>query len=278
LARDAKFKRGSCRSPLSGSVVVVACSPLKLEVLATALHSLGAEVMPFQAIEIRDLSGAGLDAALERLERYDWLIFTSAYGVLFFSRRLVRPVPPNLRVCAIGPATAARARDCGLRVDLVPDEFVAEGVVRALARQCGGVAGIAGKRFLLPRAKEARDVIPDALSAAGALIDVVPCYETVQAPVQPELIRQIRERKPDLLVFTSSSNVVNFVSIMGRQAAGELLAASTVAVLGLVTARTLGTFGKHAEIIPAESSISALVDAIRAYWTREDSQRDTKNS
>jgi uroporphyrinogen III methyltransferase/synthase len=112
---------------------------------------------------------------MDRIETYDWLIFTSSYAVEFFRRRFDRELPPALRVCAIGPATASKARESGLRVDLVPEQFVAEGVVAALSRLHGGKEQLAGKRILLPRAKEARDVIPAELTAAGAEVHVAPC-------------------------------------------------------------------------------------------------------
>jgi uroporphyrinogen III methyltransferase/synthase len=245
--------------------VLAVCSPMKAETLVPALEALGATVEHFQALEIRELADCTLlDSALDRLDRYDWLVFTSAYGVDFFARRLRRPLPPTLRVCAIGPATASRARECGLRIDLVPEQYVAEGVVAALSRFHENT-GLEGKRILLPRAKEARDVIPAEFSAAGAEVDVAPCYETIRAQASPQTIARIRKNQPDLIVFTSSSGVSNFVSLAGKETAYELLRAATVAVIGPVTARTLESLGRHADIVPPESTIVSLVESIRRW-------------
>jgi uroporphyrinogen-III synthase len=247
--------------------VLAVCSPMKAEALVPALEALGASVEHFQALQVREPADYSmLDAAMDRLQDYDWLIFTSAYGVEFFTRRLDRRLPGPLRVCAIGPATAAKARELGLGVDLVPEQFVAEGVVAALSRLHGGKDGLAGKRFLLPRAKEARDTIPAELTAAGAEVHVVVCYETVPPRPAPQIMARILDTRPDLIVFTSSSGVSNFVSLLGTESALDLLGSAAVAAIGPVTARTLESFGRKADIVPSENTITSLVDSIRRHF------------
>jgi uroporphyrinogen III methyltransferase/synthase len=258
--------------PLKDKSALLVCSPLKARELTGRLKSLGAEVIPFQAIEIRPLNEtAELDSALRSLKRYDLIIFTSSYGVLNFARRMRDLGVPieeaaHIRVCAIGPATAQAARENGITVSITPGEFVAEGVIVELARRAGGLEKLQGQRILIPRAKEAREVLPQELRTIGAIVDVAPCYETVQAPVEDGVIERIQARPPHLAVFTSSSNVTKFAAIAGDEATRKILCGATVAVIGPITARTVAQFGKQAEIIPDQNSIPALLAAIRRYY------------
>jgi uroporphyrinogen III methyltransferase/synthase len=169
------------------------------------------------------------------------------------------------RICAIGPATAAALKNGGLQVSLVPKEFVAEGVIHALAEIHGGMHGLAGTRHLIPRALQARDLIPDALRAAGARVDVVPCYETIMPSLTPEQLGRYRDHPADLIVFTSSSTVDNFVHLFGCEESTRMMHQATVATLGPITARTLTAHGKPADIVPAQNTISALLEAIRKH-------------
>lgn len=261
----------SASLPLINRRVLVACSPQKLEALVAGLTSMGAEVQPLQVIQISEISDRkAVNAALAQLETYSWIVFTSSYGVLFFSRYLheLGAVRSRPRVCAVGPVTAATARQCGFEVSLVPEDFVAEGILHALALQQGGIHGLAGMRILLPRAKEARDVLPRELSAAGAIADIVPCYETVPGEIDDKALRQIRERRTDLLVFTSSSVVRNFVTLLSQNDEGRtILNSATVAALGPVTAQTVESFGKKCDIVPVENTIPSLLQAIRKYYS-----------
>ncbi len=254
--------------------VLLVCSPLKAAPLAAGLQSMGAEVRPFQAISVRPAKDlAALDAALFSLDDYSWIIFTSAYAVVFFDRRM-RELGvsadkfAHLRVCAVGPATAKKARESGIPVSLVPEEFVAEGVLQALEKKLGSLQELAGKRILMPRAKEAREILPAELAAAGATVDVAVCYETVQAEIDPDLVADVRNNPPDLIVFTSSSNVAHFAAILGAESARRLLTEATIAVLGPVTAKTVGSFGKQPEILPRENTIPSLIESIRTHFQR----------
>ena len=245
---------------------------MKAGALSACLAALGAEIIVFPVISIEGIADkAPLDAALDVLDEYSWIVFTSAYGVRFFLRRMdERGIPRarsgRIRVCAVGPATAATLEASGVAVSLVPEDYVAEGVLAALAKQHGGLANLAGARILLPRAKEARDLLPRTLEACGARVDVVPCYENTRPDVDPGLVQSVLDHPPDALVFTSSSTVRNFVALLGEVSAGNLLAGAVVAVLGPVTAETLRSMGKQADIVPPENTISALVDAIRHFF------------
>ena len=173
----------------SGRTILVACSEKKWLELAAGLEALGATVLPVPVIELREMEDKrSLDRAISTINEYSWIIFTSAYGVSFFMQRLKElDIASSVRfpkICAIGPATAKAVQDFGFEVALMPEKFVAEGIVEALARHFGGLPLVAGHRILLPRALEAREVLPDALMAAGALVDVVPCYRNVQGKLR----------------------------------------------------------------------------------------------
>ena len=247
---------GESSSPLQGKSAAVACSPEKSEKLLNGLRKLGAGVVPLTAIAIREIEEkSALDAALSQLNSYSWIIFTSSCAALFFARRMracgrAEELSRLRNICAVGPATAATLKECGVEVSLTPREFVAEGVLRALADRHGGLQGLAGTRILFPRAKEARDLLPRELAAAGVEVEIVPCYETVPGKVDPEVLRIIRTHTPDLLVFTSPSTVRNFVNILGDQEGTRLLREAVVSALGPITARTVESFNKRPEILP----------------------------
>ncbi|HYK87139.1 MAG TPA: uroporphyrinogen-III synthase [Acidobacteriota bacterium] len=259
-------------APLEGKYVGVACSPMKFGPLMEALREMGAQVDPLDVIAIRELEdNSALDAALVNLDSYTWTIFTSSYAAVFFSRRVfARGLEKELlklrNVCAVGPGTADTLRKHGIEVTLIPEEFVAEGVLRALADRHGGLTGLAGAGILLPRAKEARDVLPRELRTAGARVDVVPCYETVEGRIHTEVLKRMRTHDPDLLIFTSSSTVRNFLSILGPEEGKRLICGAVVAALGPVTAGTVESSCKKAEIQPRENTIPSLLEAVREFY------------
>jgi uroporphyrinogen III methyltransferase / synthase len=260
-----------CETPLAGKRVVLACSEMKSAALASGLELLGAELLVFPVISLREIADkSALDVALGQLDDYSWIIFTSAYAVRLFLRRMAeRGITPdgcrNCRICAIGPATAAALESSGLPVSLMPADFVAEGILTALAQRLGGLSGLKGLRILLPRARDARDVIPKTLAGIGARVDMVPCYENALPQVDGDRVQALVQASPNLLVFTSSSTVRNFAAILGGEHRKVLLSA-TVAALGPITARTVASFGKDAEIVPGKSTVPALLDAIRLYY------------
>jgi len=170
------------------------------------------------------------------------------------------------QVCAVGPATAAVLENHGVRVSLVPGNFVAEGILAALQDRQEGLSGLRGLRILLPRARHARDLLPDALERVGARVDMVACYENILPEIDRDQVQSVLRRPPDLLVFTSSSTVNNFITILGCEGAREVLMQSTVAALGPFTARTLAAYGKEAEIKPGKNTIPSLLDAIGRYF------------
>ncbi len=248
----------SAEAPLGGKRIVITRAESQSGEFATKLRALGAEVIEFPTISIRPPDDfAPLDAAIARLGEYDWLIFTSANGVRFFIERL-KTVPKELRarVCAIGPATRRAVEALGLKVDIVPREYVAESLVQAFAGE-----ELGGKRMLLPRAAVARDVAPEALRALGAMVDVVEAYRTVIPEDAAVRARQIfGASKPDWITFTSSSTAKNFLAAAGREA----LAGVRVASIGPVTSETLRERGVIVDVEAAVYTTDGLIEAIRA--------------
>ena len=248
----------SAEAPLAGRRIVTTRAEGQSGEFAARLRALGAEVLEFPTISIRPPADfAPLDAAIARLREYDWLIFTSANGVRFFAERLKAP-PKDLRakVCAIGPATRRAVEELGLKVDIVPPEYVAESLVEAFAGE-----ELHGKRMLLPRAAVARDIAPEALRARGAVVDVVEAYRTLVPEDAAERAREIfGVRKPDWITFTSSSTVNNFVAAAGREA----LDGVRVASIGPVTSQTLREHGVRVDAEAARYTTGGLVEAILA--------------
>jgi uroporphyrinogen III methyltransferase/synthase len=252
---------------LKNKKILIACSAKKMVELMSGLEAMGGIVLPLPVISVRDVEVKSvLDGALESLERYSWIIFTSAYGVTFFAQRMKERAlafPEGPKICAVGPATARAVEECGFDVALIPHKFVAEGIIEELKTYYRELNRLAGKRILLPRALQARDVLPDALAAAGAQVDVVPCYETVQGEISPDAVRALQQFIPDLMVFTSSSAVRNFVEIAGQDVALKMMREAAVSVIGPVTASTVESYGKLPEIVPKENTIASLLEAIR---------------
>jgi uroporphyrinogen III methyltransferase/synthase len=162
---------------LIGLKVLVTRGRTQSAEITSLLEKAGAEVINCPTIEIREPhSWAALDAAIEKLESYDWIIFTSTNGVEFFYRRLAQRrgeaarLPDKTITCAIGPATAKALETASARVDIVARDSKAEGVLAAIIEQAGGPDNMRGLRFLIPRARIARDVLPVELSALGATV------------------------------------------------------------------------------------------------------------
>lgn len=234
------------------------------------LEAVGASVLELPAIEIRPRFSKELDRALYDLETFDWLIFTSANAVVIFFDELLR-VRPDVarlgfkkpRVCAIGPATAQKIQDFGQTVSLVPTVFQAEGVLEELLRTNGG--SVQGVKVLLPRAAKARPLLPDELRRHGALVELIPVYDTVIPDGEGPAVADVLARKPDLICFTSSSTVNHFM-----QMAGEAdLRRQACAAIGPITAATASDHGLQVVVQPSEWTVPALVKAIVEHFDKK---------
>lgn len=256
--------------PLAGVRVLVGRARHQAGALSKELRKLGADVLEIPFIEIsRPRSFRPLDSALRNLAGYDWLILTSVNGVeALWERmtklRLKRKLLERLKIAAIGPATKKAIEKGGARVSVVPEEYVAESVVKSLRRK------VVGKRVLLVRAKVARDVIPRELRRVAANVDVIEAYETVvpkssQTRLRTALKQDSRTR-PDVITFTSSSTVKNFVALLGVQGRKNsrpaALAGVTLASIGPVTSATLRELHLGVDVEAREYTIPGLVRAI----------------
>ena len=256
---------------LSGVRVLVGRARHQAGALSGELRKLGATVLEIPFIEIRKpRSFKPLDSVLLNLGGYDWLILTSVNGVEAMWQRLtkLRLTKTNLqhlRIAAIGPATKKAIEQRGVKVNVVPKEYVAESVVRSLRRR------VKGKRVLLVRPKVARDVIPRELRQAGAHVDVVEAYETVVPKSSRTRLRSALanpRQRPHVVTFTSSSTVRNFVALLGsRKASVEGI---RLASIGPVTSSTLRELGLRVDIAAKEFTIPGLVEAIVKATTAPD--------
>jgi uroporphyrinogen-III synthase len=259
--------------PLAGLRILVGRARQQASALSSGLRELGADVIEIPFIEIRKpRSYQPLDSALKNLLDYDWLILTSVNGVEALLDRLNKLSLTNkhlkhLKVAAIGPATRKAIEKRGVKVNVVPEEYVAESVVESLRNQ------VAGKRVLLARAKIARDVIPRELRKLGAKVDVVEAYETVIPQSSRARLREILKnpkRRPHFIIFTSSSTARNFVALLGkkvwnertRPAKASPINTIRLASIGPVTSATLRELGLRVDIEAKEYTIPGLISAL----------------
>ena len=251
--------------PLFGKSVLVPRPAEQGRATAAAVRARGASARLLPAIEIRaPRDPAPLERALAELRDFEWVLFTSANGVWHFTRALTRAgldarAFGNAKIGAIGPKTALALESFGLRADVTADEFVGEGLARAVLAR--GVP----KRVLLARALVARDVLPDLLRQAGAHVDVVPVYETVTADAGGALREHFERREIDVALFTSSSTVNAVVDMLGPQAA-ELLSRVTVASIGPITSRTLAERAVRVDVVATQFTVDGLLDALEAHF------------
>jgi uroporphyrinogen III methyltransferase/synthase len=258
------------KRPLMGRTVVVTRAREQASDLLRALSELGAACLECPTIRVVPATdGAPLERAIAHLASYDWIVFTSVNGVRFFFERLfargrdVRALG-HLRTAAIGPATAEGLRAFGLTTDILPESYRAEAVAAAFARQ-----DVRGKKILLPRAREARSVLPEALRAQGAVVDEVTAYETLAVGDGAETLRQHLENgRIDLVTFTSSSTVKNFKALLPQADFARLMAGVTVASIGPITSETARGLGFEVHISAETYTIAGLCEAILSFYTR----------
>lgn len=246
---------------LAGRRVLVTRAAHQAGKLSAGLRALGAEPVEVPVLEIRPPEDtAPLDAAVQNLKSYDWLILTSANTVRALAERaavlgLALGSGATLKVAAVGEATAEAARKAGFLITFIPESYVAESLVAGLAEQA------AGQRILLARAAVARDVIPDALRAAGAEVDVVDAYRNVLPEGTPELLRRALAEGIDAATFTSSSSVTHLAEAAHAAGVPWPFAGVAAVSIGPITGQTLKEFGWEPAVEASPSDISGLIDA-----------------
>jgi uroporphyrinogen-III synthase len=265
---------------LAGKRILVTRSHHQASSLAAQLEALGATPILIPTIEIiPPETYAPLDAALAQLERYDWLLFTSANAVEAFHNRRASlssepgascpdsqtwasAAPQAPRIAVIGPATARAVEAVGLAVNLVPPQYVAESLADALLPEAPG------KSFLLIRAAEARDTLPETLRAAGAAVTIADAYRNRIPPGSVPALQQLfasPETHPDAITFTSASTARNLLALL--EAANLALPADILrASIGPITSQILRDLGLPPHIEAAEPAIPALVQSLAAHF------------
>jgi uroporphyrinogen III methyltransferase/synthase len=251
---------------LAGRSILITRASGQIEEFSRLLGSFGATIIPFPTIEIVPPDDwRPVDDSIAKLDSYDWIIFTSVNGVRLFTRRL----PENgaditalagKNICAIGPRTQGELEKLGLTITFCPSEYRAEAVADGLK-----TIGIQGEKILLPRARDARNILPKALREAGALVDEVEVYQAVKPATSNASLNPILKKGIDVVTFTSSSTVRNFMELVSDK---SVMNGVKIAVIGPITAETVRDYGLEPHITPQEYTIPALVDAIVQYFQR----------
>ena len=270
-------QQATTRLPLLGRRVLVTRPADQAGEFVESLRNLGAEPVLCPTIRIVPPEDtAPLRAAVDRMQGYDWIIFTSVNGVRFFfegpgagGRELgtggqgLTSVDPRalestrMRVAAIGPATAKALAERGFVPDFVPDQYVAEAIV-------AGIGEVQGQRILLPRADIARKTLVEGLTAKGAEVHDVTAYRTLLA--DPGHLKALLEQGPiDIATFTSPSTVHNFVALLEDRPAHAVLGEAVVACIGPITASAAQAEGLHVGVVATEHTTDGLLNAIVGY-------------
>jgi uroporphyrinogen III methyltransferase/synthase len=249
-----------------------------------SLEELGAEVIQFPTIKIVPPENWDeLDRTIDTIGSYDWIIFTSANGVRYFFRRLsekdrdIRELK-GLKICAIGSKTEASIRKFGIKVDLVPSSFNAEGLIESFAKSpvsaeepdltTPSSKRLKGIKFLLPRAEVARELFPDKVRELGGTIDIPVTYRSIKPEWHGKRLRRfLKEGRVTIATFTSAATFNNFREILGEDA-DELLRGIAIAAIGPVTAKEIEKAGLKVQIMPQEATIEAMVEEIMAWATK----------
>ncbi|MGE5398654.1 MAG: uroporphyrinogen-III C-methyltransferase [Chitinophagales bacterium] len=249
--------------PLFGMRIVVTRSRAQSSRLIRELETLGAQVLEFPTIALKPIDDPNIKDNLNQLSSYSWLIFTSVNGVNEFLRQVwekgydIRDLK-GPRICAIGPATAAALAEKGIRVDVVPPEYRAEAVVEALTGRLSS-----GDKVLIPRAKNAREVLPVRLEKLGARVDELIIYEaTTENIIDDEDYQSVKTGEFDMITFTSSSTVKNFVRMLGQEVVDSLKGRIRTACIGPITAASVREAGLDVDIVADEYTIDGLVQAL----------------
>ena len=255
--------------PLFGKTIVVTRARSQASALTKQLEAEGAKVIEAPSIKIvPPETYAPLDEAIKNIHTYKWLVLTSANGVKAFFARLAYAgldarALAGVKIAAIGCGTAKALQSCGVKADLVPCTYKAEELAEALAPQLEK-----GDKVLIPRAKEAREVLPETLRRLGAEADVITAYETAAVCENAaELMVALQNKEVDMVTFTSSSTVTNFLKVLGGSK--ELLEGVALAAIGPVTAETCRKNGLTPAVTAGTFTIDGLTDAIKSYYIKE---------
>ncbi len=257
--------------PLFGKKIVVTRARAQASDMIFQLTELGAQCLEYPVIKtVPPQDFSLLDTAINSLDTYDWIIFTSVNGVEFFFNRLLDKGKDaralgNLKTACIGPVTADRLKSYGINTDILPESYRAESIITAFNNE-----PVAGKRMLLPRAAEARPILPEELSKMGAIIDEIATYHTVNDTENvDQLVRELEQGAIDLITFTSSSTVTNFKKLIPKDRLESLLNDVTIASIGPITSETAEKKGFTVHVEAQSYTIAGLCEAIVKYYIND---------
>ena len=261
--------------PLHGKRILVTRAREQASGLVDLLRSKGADPVEFPVIRVTPLQDYSvLDAALRNPAQYDWAVFTSINAVPIVAERL-RALDldarafHSLKIAALGPATAETLREhLGLRADFVPTEAVAEAMLAQWPE-----ADLTGKRLLFPRAKEAREILPEQMAARGAVVDLIPVYETqFDGEGADDVRRLLQEGRVDAVTFTSASTANNFVQALATplHSAAEIVGKTPIVAIGPVTADAARALDLTVQNVAEEHTIPGLVATLEKLWSQKD--------
>lgn len=248
--------------PLTGKRVLVTRGEEQAEELASMIRGKGGIPVLFPTVRLVPADDpAPLDSALARLSSFDWILFASANAAKFFWARAaqkgVSVLPPGVRVASVGPGTSRELARLGFPADLTAERHTAEGLAEALGRQ-----RIAGKRFLLPRAVEGREALPEEIARQGGTVEEIAVYRNGLPDRDDRAAREIVAAPPDVCTFASPSAFRNFFLLLGEGAAAQVLSRSRIAVIGEVTARAVAGKKFTVDIMPETYTLVGMVEAI----------------
>lgn len=255
------------KRPLFGKKIIVTRTREQASELMAGLEEYGANCVEYSTINIQPVeSYEVLDGEMERLNEYHWILFTSLNGVKYFFERLysMGKDSRDLKgpdIAAVGKSTADLLLQYGVHADLIPNVFTGEGLAESLLDQ-----GVEGRNILIPRALQGREILPETLRGAGAQVTVAPVYQNLPPEGRREALREeLEDGDVDMITFTSSSTVRNFLSMVDADDLDELLGllqGVKIAAIGPITAKTITDNGLTVDIQPEEFTIDALTQAI----------------
>ncbi len=259
------------KRPLFGKSIVVTRTREQASELVALLEENGADCLEYPTLNMEPaLDYTILDEALANIGDYKWLLFTSLNAVGWFFKQIYEQNMDarNLggpKIAVVGRATAKKLLNYGLKADLIPEKFTGEGLAEALIK-----TGVKGTKILLPRAEKAREILPEMLAGAGAEVTIAPVYRNVPPQGRKDELRErLEERSIDLVTFTSSSTVDNFLTMVDAASTEELrrlMDPVKIAVIGPITADTVKKHGLKVDIQPDQYTIADMVNAIVTYY------------
>lgn len=256
--------------PLFGKKIIVTRTREQASKLVEKLEELGAICYEIPTIKIEPVVDENWDEVIEKLPTYDWIVFTSENGVKFFLKKLWEKgkdlrIIGNSKIAVIGTSTKSFLENLGIKPDLMPEkEFTQEGLVSAFS-----YLNLEGSNILIPRAKEAREILSQKLKERGAKVDILPVYETKICEDSREELKKVLEEGVDILTFTSSSTVKNFFKLV-EGIKKDYLKNVIFASIGPITSATLRSFGYEPHIEAKEYTIEGLVKAIENFYKNKE--------